>query len=375
MDMTYTDRRRQTRSSVYHYLYDAEGFCTRQSLAQSLGLSLPTIYQNLNELVESGLVRYNGEAQSTGGRRAAGVEIVPDARIAIGVSVSGHHLRFSAADLRLHETAYRSVSYTAYGAEMGKMAADLASELESFIDGEGIDRSRLLGVCVAVPGVLTVDRRKVMFAPTLDMRDTDVTPIYVAIPYPSYVENDATSSGHAEWFVRGARGNLAYLSLEGGVGGSALIGGSPYHGSNGRSCEFGHMCIVPGGLPCSCGKRGCLEAYCSPDRVSKDLGVSLDEFFEELPRHNLEYSLAWSDVLQHLAIGVSNIRMMFDCDVVLGGSLSQYMPTYLPLLKRYVSANDPFSDNADYVSLSVLGGHAVPLGAALHFISAFLDEV
>ena len=56
MDNTYTDRRRQTRSSVYHHLYDAEGFCTRQSVAQALGLSLPTIYQNLNELVESGLV-------------------------------------------------------------------------------------------------------------------------------------------------------------------------------------------------------------------------------------------------------------------------------------------------------------------------------
>ena len=40
-------------------------------------------------------------------------------------------------------------------------------------------------------------------------------------------------------FVRGARGNLAYLSLEGGVGGSALIGSAPYHGSNGRSCR--HM--------------------------------------------------------------------------------------------------------------------------------------
>ena len=60
---------------------------------------------------------------------------------------------------------------------------------------------------------------------------------------------------------------------------------------------------------------------------------------------------------------------------VLDGELSQYMPDYLPLLRKYVSANDPFSDNADYVSLSVLGGHSVPLGAALHFISAFLDEV
>ena len=375
MDNTYTDRRRQTRSSVYHHLYDAEGFCTRQSVAQALGLSRPTIDQNRNELVESGLVRYNGEAESTGGRRAAGVEIVPDARIAIGVSVTGHHLRFLAADLRLHEIAYRSVSYTAFGTELTEVAETIARELESFIDGQEIDRSRLLGVCIAVPGVLTADHRRVMFAPTLHQTDADLSALYERIPYPSYVENDATSSGHAEWFVRGARGNLAYLSLEGGVGGSALIGSAPYHGSNGRSCEFGHMCLVPGGLPCSCGKRGCLEAYCSPDRVSKDLGVSLGEFFEELGRHNPEYGLLWTDVMQHLAVGVSNIRMAFDCDVVLGGELSQYMPDYLPLLRKYVSANDPFSDNADYVSLSVLGGHSVPLGAALHFISAFLDEV
>ena len=109
--------------------------------------------------------------------------------------------------------------------------------------------------------------------------------------------------------------------------------------------------------------------------MSKDLGVSLGEFFEELGRHNPEYGLLWTDVMQHLAVGVSNIRMAFDCDVVLGGEMSQYMPDYLPLLRKYVSANDPFSDNADYVSLSVLGGHSVPLGAALHFISAFLDEV
>ena len=209
-------------------------------------------------------MRYNGEAESTGGRRAAGVEIVPDARIAIGVSVTGHHLRFLAADLRLHEIAYRSVLLYClrHGAHGG--GGDHRPELESFIDGQEIDRSRLLGVCIAVPGVLTADHRRVMFAPTLHQTDADLSALYERIPYPSYVENDATSSGHAEWFVRGARGNLAYLSLEGGVGGSALIGSAPYHGSNGRSCEFGHMCLVPGGLPCSCGKRGCLERTARP---------------------------------------------------------------------------------------------------------------
>ena len=375
MENSFADRRRQTRSSVYHCLYEAEGFCTRQTLAQSLGLSLPTIYQNLTELVDSGLVRYAGEAQSTGGRRALGVEIVPDARFAVGVSVTGHRLRFSAADLRLNEIAYRSRNFEAHGADMESLSGFLSRELESFIDEEKLDRSRLLGVCVALPGILTPDRSAIMFAPKLQLRDSDLSKLYRSIPYPSYVENDATSSGHAEWFSRGARGNMAYVSLESGIGGSVLIGGSPYHGTNQRRCEFGHMCVVPGGLPCSCGKHGCLEAYCSSDRVSKGLGVSLTDFFDALEHNDPEYSLIWSDLLQHLAVGVSNIRMAFDCDIVLGGLLSQYLPPYLSLLRRLVASSDPFSDNADYVSLSVLGGHSVPLGAALHFISGFLEDV
>ena len=90
---------------------------------------------------------------------------------------------------------------------------------------------------------------------------------------------------------------MAYVSLESGIGGSVLIGGSPYHGTNQRSCEFGHMCVVPGGLPCSCGKHGCLEAYCSSDRVSKGLGVSLTDFFDALEHNDPEYSLIWSDLL------------------------------------------------------------------------------
>ena len=375
METAFTDRRRQTRSAIYHCLYETEGICTRQTLAQTLGLSLPTIYQNLAELVDMGLVRYSGEAQSTGGRRAAGIEIVPGARIAVGVSVAAHKLRFAAADLRLRELAYRSVDYSARGKSVPELSAVISEQLESFLEAERLDRSRLLGVCVAVPGLLTPERDRVMFAPPMQLYDAPLKPLYDSIPYPNYVENDATSSGHAEWFTRGALGNMAYVSLEGGVGGSVLIGGAPYHGSNQHSCEFGHMCIVPGGLKCSCGKHGCLEAYCSPDRVSKNLGLSLPQFFDELERHNPELGLLWTDVLQHLAVGVANIRMCFDCDVVLGGELSQYLPPYLSLLRQFVKASDPFSENADYVTLSVLGGHAVPLGAALHFISEFLDNI
>ena len=70
LDMSLTDRRRHTLSSIYRYIYDAKGFCSRQSLARDLGLSLPTVYQNLSKLMSAGLVQDSGEQQSTGGRPA-----------------------------------------------------------------------------------------------------------------------------------------------------------------------------------------------------------------------------------------------------------------------------------------------------------------
>ena len=80
-------------------------------------------------------------------------------------------------------------------------------------------------------------------------------------------------------------------------------------------------------------------------------------------------------LLRHLAVAVHDVRMMFDCDVVLGGFLSEYLLPYLDVLRDYVRALDPFSDSADYVQLSRLRRHITPLGAALYFLRAFLAGV
>lgn len=370
-----TQRRRQTRNSIYHYLYDTREFCSKQSLARDLRLSLPTVYQHLTELMEEGLVRYSGEQQSTGGRKAMGLEIVADARYAIGVSVTETRLRFVAADLRLGEMAYRKVHHPSV-AEMENFGDFLTRELERFIDDNALDRDRLLGVGIALPAVIAPDEsRRITLAPTLHLRDVELQRLMGTIPYPVYIENDATSGGYAEWFTHWQGRDIAYLLLEIGVGGAILVNGGQYQGVNHRSGEFGHMCVEPGGLPCKCGKRGCLEAYCSPSRVSEDLGISLKEFFDGLERHVPEYETLWYDLLRHLAIGVNNIRMALDCDVVLGGFLTEFLPPYMPLLKEYVAAGNTFEPSADYLHLSNLRRHTVPLGVALHFIKEFLETI
>lgn len=369
-----TERRRQTRSNIYRHLYKNTGFCSKQSIAYDLGLSLPTVYQNLTELMEAGLICYSGEQRSTGGRKAMGLSIVPDTRIAIGISVTENRLRFVAADLRLQELAYRSI-HCDLPVPFSDLGTILARELEIFLDDNQLDRSRLLGVGIALPAVISPEGHRIIIAPTLYLRDAPLDTLIQEIPYPTFIQNDGTSGGYAEWFMRNNQKNMAYLSLENGVGGSVLIGGALYGGDHLRSGEFGHMCVELGGLPCRCGKRGCLEAYCTAHRLSDDLGITLKDFFDGLAQHNPEYEALWGDVLRHLAIGINNIHMALDCDVVLGGFLTHYLPPYLPLLKEQVAAGNTFSDSADFLHLSILRQHSVPLGVALHFIVEFLLSI
>lgn len=362
--------RQPARGRIYRYLHRTRQFCSKQDLAQALGISMPTVYQNLNGLMDSGLVGYSGQRQATGGRSAQGVAIVPEARLAVGLSVMDDFIRLALVDLRLRQMAYKVIPFQYYPDNV----EGIVRELETFLDEEQVDRSRLLGVGIAIPGILSADGRQLLFAPTLHLRDTSLDKLYEQIPYPVHVENDANCGCRAEWFIRDHKHDMAYLSLEGGVGGSIFIGDKPYTGTHQRSGEFGHMCVEPGGLPCSCGRRGCLEAYCSVRRIHAE-GFTSEQFFHQLADRNPVCQALWGDMLRHLAIGISNIHMALDCDVILGGHLTGYIEPWLPLLQEYVSHSSLLDERADYLHLSILRSHSSVLGAACHFVQAFIDSI
>lgn len=367
------DRKRATRSAIYHYLYNSREFCSRQILANELGLSLPTVYQNLAELMELGLVRATDERLSTGGRRVEGLSIAEDARFAVGVCVSDDALRVSAVDLRLNELAYKKISMRRPEA-LADYAERIRGELEVFIGGLGKDRGRLLGVGIAFPGIVSKDGMTLEYAPTLGLRGVSLSEFIRGFPYEIHIENDANCGGGAEWFVRDGKENLAYMSIEEGIGGAVFTNGSPYFGDGHRSGEFGHICVEPGGLRCSCGRQGCLEAYCSSRRISADLGITLEEFFEDVQNRNIDRVMRWESYLYHLALGINNIHTTLDCDVVLGGYMTEHLAEHMPRLAEYLAALDPFERSADYVHLSRQRKHAIPMGAALFFIIKFLEE-
>lgn len=109
--------------------------------------------------------------------------------------------------------------------------------------------------------------------------------------------------------------------------------------------------------------------------MSEELGVSLPDFFRGVEEHDPEYETLLYDMLRHLAIAVNNIRMTLDCDVVLGGYLTEFLQPYMPILARYVLAGAPFDRDADFVRLSTLRRHIAPLGGALYYVQRFMNAI
>jgi glucokinase len=86
---------------------------------------------------------------------------------------------------------------------------------------------------------------------------------------PVVVENDANAGGLGEALFGAARGygDVLYVNIGTGVGGAVIIAGRVHHGAHSNAGEFGHMVIDPTGPQCTCGKRGCVEAFCSGDAI------------------------------------------------------------------------------------------------------------
>ena len=254
LEPTITERRRVTRNSIYQLLFHAREPVSKQQISRELGLSMPTIHQNIGELMNAGLVRAGHMLRSTGGRPPVAYEIDPDFRFSIGAAITANHLRILACNLRQEELAYKSIRVEGRDAEAIE-GDHLKREIDTFLREYHLDRTKLLGVGVTIPGIFDEKTDQVVLSPTLKMKNISLRQFLREEEYPVTVSNDSTSAGVAEIALNDGSvpRNFVYLLLENGIGGAIVIDGKVYEGVNGRSAEFGHMRIVPDGRQCNCG--------------------------------------------------------------------------------------------------------------------------
>ena len=192
-----------------------------------------------------------------------------------------------------------------------------------------------------------------------------------ALGLPVHMINDARAFGLAELRLGAARGAdcMVGLTLGTGVGGVVAVNGHVHQGHDGTAGELGHQTIVPDGLACTCGNRGCLEAYTKADRIEELCGAATAEEAVARARAGDQRALdGIAEIARYLGIGIANMIVVLTPDmVVLGGGISAAADLLLDPIRDEVRrrVHTTAVDEVDIVTAE-LGTWAGAIGAAVH---------
>ena len=179
--------------------------------------------------------------------------------LTIGVDVGGTKIAAGVVDLAgtvIDEVRVSTPASTAESVERGIVTA--VQQLA--------DKHPVTAVGVAIAGFVDENRSFLRFAPNLPMAERPLRDIIaVATGLPVVIENDANAAAWGEYRFGGGRGSadVVMLTVGTGLGGGIVHGNRLLRGAFGVAGEVGHLRMVPGGLPCGCGNRGCWEQYTS----------------------------------------------------------------------------------------------------------------
>ena len=359
------------KNRIMNFLYSNNG-ATKQNIADSLGLSMPTVSLILKDFEKRGLVMKSGTLKSSGGRKPVVNSLAYGARLSCGIEVTQNHLRFVVIDLGENVLFYKRIREPFRSDDV--YFKTLADDLDIFLQENHVDLNKLLGVGIAVPGLVSTKSDTLEYSPTLHVKDLPIDCLKKYISYPVMVSNEANLAGLAEiWKMDGAE-SAVVRSINKGVGGAIIIDNKLYNGINGHSGEFGHMTIVQDGLVCSCGKKGCLEAYCSTKVLTEPNFEDVDDFFTALEMGNQYCRQKWETYLDYLATGINSIRTIFDSEIIIGGEIDRYLEKYSDLLVKKLLPLNSFGSVPDYLHFSRFNDKASAIGAALLQIDSFLND-
>lgn len=270
-------------------------------------------------------------------------------------------------------------------AENGKyILPDIADAIIKYTEDHNIQKEDIIGVGIGVPGAVN-NKGIVAGCDNLGWGHFNVKDaLEPLLGLPVVAGNDATVAALGECWKGGGKGykSMVLVTLGTGVGGGIIIDGKPVHGATGAGGEIGHMVLNRKETAvCGCGKKGCVEQYCSATGIVRLTKLALAE--RDIPSvlRNQENFIAKdvfdaanagdqlaADVLEcvYAFMGefIANICCVVNPEiVVLGGGVSRAGDTLLNGLKRYFSKFAYHACQDTKFALATLGNDAGAYGA------------
>lgn len=251
-----------------------DGPVSRASVARHTGLTNVTVGAIVNELLDQNLISETGETDSTAGRPGRLLELNAMAYVAVGAKLADRALTCELTDLQANVLA-EAITPLEHPSADEVIAAldDLVSEL---LASASVDRRRLLGIGIGLPGVVDRAAGVARLSPFLRWVDVPLAELAEeALGLPVVVENDVNTLALTErWFGRGQGvADFLLVTLGQGIGMGIVLDGDLHSGARGGVGEFGHVVVTDSVEQCECGNVGCLEAIASEGALLKRSAV------------------------------------------------------------------------------------------------------
>ena len=322
--------------------------------------SLPLVTKVVNELVEEGYVQEQGLGPSTGGRRASLFLLnLEKQRYVVSVATDQFTARMIIYDLAnniIHPVEMLELELTDDQEAVDK----LVSFIHHNIEASGIDKKKLLGVGIGMPGFISAEEG-VNYS---HLKTSDGTHLgkYLRdkLKLPVYIDNDSRLIANAELYFGAAVGmkDVMVINIGWGTGLGMIINGQLYRGNSGYAGEFSHIPLSNTGTLCSCGRRGCLEvetsllvmtqrakaeidagAATSMTELFKDKSRNIGELFLDAARNHDPVAVSiLSDAAFHIGKGVATlIHIMNPECIVLSGRGAAAGKILLPPIQQAIN--------------------------------------
>lgn len=271
---------------------------------------------------------------------------------------------------------------------------DMARLCASLVERANLTFDDISSAGIATPGSVDPESGMVKYSNNVHMVNYPIADeLKKRIPIKNvYIENDANAAALAEAKAGAGRGcsDIVMITLGTGVGGGIVIGGKLYSGFNYSGGELGHIVIEHNGRPCTCGRKGCFEAYSSAtgliNMTKEKLQETKDTVMWEMVNGNIDNAngrtafdaskkgdKAGKEVVEeyisYLACGLANLVNIFQPEVLcIGGGVCGEGDYLLKPLVKLVEENEygfDYQTKTTKFKIAELGNDAGIIGAAL----------
>lgn len=268
------------------------------------------------------------------------------------------------------------------------LTANVCELVNTLITQSGYGNSEFAGVGIGCPGVIDSKNGIVIFAGNLALKNYHlVENVQNKVNLPVKITNDANAAalGEARFGAGRKSDNAVLITLGTGVGGGVIIDGKLFEGYKSAGTELGHIVIKEGGKSCTCGRKGCFEAYASATALINSTAQAMEEnrdsamwqtYTPETVNGKTAFEYMDSDptakkvveeYIRYLACGLTSIANIFRPQIImLGGGVCNQGERLIAPVRNLVKKE--IFGGCDYADIEVvkatLGNSAGALGAA-----------